>query len=226
MSTTATHVWSHTSLNCFGTCPKQFYHRYILKDVKFEESAASRRGNDVHAAMEARLKIKTPLPEDMPYEQFAAALDERPLLVEEELGIRKDGDWATWWDAYVYGRGKPDVVIMPDAGDHAVILDWKTGKVREDPAELETFAVLINARYPLITQFTGYYVWLTTPVALGQKHTLDRKQKWTTIQSTATEISERQKRNDFPATPNGLCKAWCSVLSCPHNGRRTKSRRS
>lgn len=211
------YTFSHTSVTCYDTCPKLFWHRYVAKDVVFEETDASRRGSAVHAALEARLKQKAPLPEDMPYEHLAKALDDRPLLVEERLGVRADGTLASWWADDIYGRGTPDVVILPAAGNQAVILDWKTGKAREDPAELETFAVLVHARHPDLTRFTGFYVWLANiPARLGTPHVLNWKRKWTELQKSVAEI---ETANTFPARPNGLCRNHCGVFACPHNGR-------
>jgi hypothetical protein len=242
------HVWSHTSLACWETCPRQFYHRYVAKDAVFESSPAAARGTLVHGAMEARLRYKAPLPEDMPYEKLAASLDGKPMVVEAPLGIQDDGGACDWWGPGVAGRGKPDVVILSD--ETACILDWKTGKIREDPTELETFAVLIHAHFPEIKKFTGYYIWLANGTAstvstIGSKYTLDWRKRWQTILKTSAEIGRAiQSLNGaahgtlnpirprggcasvpeglerFPPTPNGLCQKWCNALKCPHNGKR------
>ncbi len=47
-------VLSYTFLNTYDICPKQAFHRYVLKDIKFEGSDASRWGNTVHDAMDKR----------------------------------------------------------------------------------------------------------------------------------------------------------------------------
>jgi hypothetical protein len=245
-------IGSHTSFTCFETCPKQFYHRYIAKDAVFEDSPASRWGNLVHGAMEARLKRNEPLPEEMKkYEVYAAALGGKPLLIEEPLGVDLFRRPEKFWGEDVWFRGKPDVVVLDGRNPTAVIFDWKTGKRREDPAELETFAVLVNARYPLIEDFVGYYVWLASG-EIGTKHKLDWRKRWHQItgldalircalrnlsKSTdqtspgssitavqALDIPATQSlltaANAFPPRPNGLCKAWCNVMNCPHNGKR------
>lgn len=95
-------ILSYSAIACFERCPSQFYHRYILKDLKFESSPAIERGNKVHEALRRRLKHKRHLPADMPYEDVAASFDGKSLLVEEELGMREDGSATGYWDDDCY----------------------------------------------------------------------------------------------------------------------------
>ena len=107
------HVWSHSSLNCWQTCQRQFYHRYVAKDATFESSPQLERGNLVHDALKLRLTENKPLPEDMPYERFAAALPDKGLLVECPMGMSRAGEERDWWSADVFGRGRPDAEVLP-----------------------------------------------------------------------------------------------------------------
>ena len=53
-------AWSYSSLTNFETCPRQFKLLKIDKVVPFKETEAIRHGNEVHKALELRLKDKTP----------------------------------------------------------------------------------------------------------------------------------------------------------------------
>jgi len=47
---------SHSSLEVFMTCPKQYYHKYVARDVKFQPSYASEWGDNAHKHLELYIK--------------------------------------------------------------------------------------------------------------------------------------------------------------------------
>jgi hypothetical protein len=98
------------------------------------------------------------------------------------------------------------------ATDTAVLLDWKTGKVREDPFELEVQAVLFQAHEPIVEHLYGQYVWLREG-RRGKLHDVsDTKRTWARIQALANEIENSR----YDKTPGPLCN-WCPVKDCEHN---------
>ena len=42
--------WSYTALSTFTNCPKQYYHKYVAKDVKEVKSQQQIWGTSVHEA--------------------------------------------------------------------------------------------------------------------------------------------------------------------------------
>ena len=209
--------WSHTHLSTYDICPKQYYHKFIAKDLPREKTEQMTWGIAVHEGFEQRLKHKRPLPAEMTkYEKYAAALENLPIHVEANLGIRQDGTACDFFAKDVWGRGKADVaVIYPP---RALIVDWKTGKRREDASELETLAVLLKARFQEVTTFKGSYVWLQD-MAMGQEHDVSATDK--TLERVRRQQAEMQHNLDtefWPEKQGPLC-GWCPVISCRFNRR-------
>lgn len=212
-------IASHSFLDCFERCPKQAFRKYVAKDLPFVETEAMKWGNRVHLALEQRVRDKTPLPEDVAaYEKFAAALDAHTCHVEQKLGMTIGGRGTAFFSPNVWCRGKVDVAI-PRAPT-VLILDWKTGKPREDPAELERFAYMIRANNDELTTFKGRYVWLKED-RLGQGHALDPDRRLAADKRLMEQAEALRARDEpWPAHENGLCKQYCDDLSCAFNGRR------
>ncbi len=214
-------VASHTFLDTFARCPKQAYHKYVVKDLPFVETEAMKWGNRVHDALEKRVRDRAPLPEGMEaYEKFASPLDLHAYkLVEHKLGMTKDGRSSSFFGEQVWCRGKVDVALIN--GRTAFILDWKTGKRREDPAELERFAYLLRACFDALERFVGRYVWLKED-RLGDEHRLDPDRRLEADRRLMEQVEALQARGEpWPAHENGLCRQYCDVVSCPFNGRRS-----
>lgn len=212
-------IWSFSFLNSFEQCPHKTWHRYVLKDVPYVETPEQKKGNEVHTAMEHRLKGK-PLPKHLDrYEHFAAPLGKYEIQPEMKLGVDKDGGPCGFFDKGVWGRGKIDVPIV--VGDSAVILDWKTGKVWEDPFELQVQAVLLKARYSGLERIVGSYVWLNES-RVGVTYDLsDIDRTWDKIDTIMDEVGHREKMGVWEKKPGKLC-AWCPVKNCEHNPGREK----
>lgn len=213
-------VLSYTFLNTYDICPKQAFHRYVLKDCPFVGSDATRWGNTVHDAMDKRLSKGTPLPaECSQYEFYAASLDHLKPQTEMKLGIKRDGTPCSFWDDQVWYRGKADVVAMK--ANVAVLFDWKTNKnKREDGYELELHAMALHAAAPHLEKITGHYVWLQHN-AVGKPHDLSNVgETLECLQDKADEIEMCHKRGEWRTKEGPLC-GWCPVKSCGFN--RNKS---
>ena len=209
---------NHTLHNDFENCPRKAYHVRIAKDLPREEaSQAMLWGSEVHKAMENRINRGTPLPETMPYEHLC---NFGPYMVRAELklGIRENGKECGFFDSDVWARGVVDVEINHNPTLDAVLFwDWKTGKVREDPGELEFHAVLYRARRPKLERISGSYVWLQEQ-RVGKLHDLsDTPTKLEQIQRTQDDIGHRLAMGEqaFPPRQNPLCGTKDSSYDCP-----------
>jgi hypothetical protein len=207
-------VWSFSFLNSFLQCPHKCWHQYVLKDVPYVETPQMKAGNEVHTAMEKRLKGH-PLPKVYErYEFFVQPLGRYRIEPELKLGVTITGEPCPFFDASVWGRGKIDVPII--VKDSAVILDWKTGKVWEDPFELQVQAVLLKARHPELQRIVGSYVWLNES-RVGVIYDLaDTQTTWGKINGIMDEVGHREKMGVWEKKPGKLC-GWCPVKSCEHN---------
>lgn len=211
-------VLSFTFLNNFENCPRKAQHIYVLKDLpKQPETPEMKWGNQVHKAFEHRLRANVPLPADMQeYEPFAAAVEnaDGKKLVEENLAITAGGTATEFFGKDVFIRGKVDVAIIRD--NTAMVIDWKTGKPREEPFEMEVFGLMLKCKYPGITTVTGRYVWLKTN-ELGKQHDLSNfARTYNELRVRAKQIESMPEGAGWPATPNPLC-GWCPVKKCEFN---------
>ena len=212
-------VLSHTLLNTWLTCPHQCYRRYIAKDLPKEvKSKEQQAGIDAHQAVERRVREGKVLPAEMrDWEPLVAPLDAVSVEPEQKLGMAETGRPVDFWAGDCWLRGALDAPILLST-DTAGLWDWKTGKRREDPFELEIGALLLQAKRPEITRIVGRYVWLKDGV-MGDVHDLsDTARTFERVQMLGNEIATAIEDHRFEKTPGPLC-GWCSVMDCEHNRR-------
>ena len=211
-------ILSYTLVNDFENCPRKAYHVRVAKDVKQEPTPEMARGIAVHEAFEKRLKDDKPLPPDLgQFEPFALTLRNLKVKPEYMLGMTENGHGCDFFAKDVWFRGKADVAVRAADRTSAWLLDWKTGKVREDPFELECQAMLLWANHPELAHIEANYYWLRE-ARIGERHNLTPTRVQTTIRigRLANEMRECQEKNHWPARPNPLC-GWCPVWQCEHN---------
>jgi hypothetical protein len=108
-------AWSYTALTAFETCPKQFYHTRVAKDVPNPPGEAALWGQRVHKGLEDRVKDKTPLPPSLSgYEALAAKFDNAPgtVIVEQQICIDKNMQPTEWFSKTAWCRGVIDVGVI------------------------------------------------------------------------------------------------------------------
>ena len=211
---------SFTSANNFKTCKKKFFHTYVARDVSFDFTPAMEHGIRVHKAFEDRLKKGHSFAGEFShYEPFVRALfdaknEDMLMLIEQRLAVRADGTPCGSFDTDCFWNGRVDVALCGDKA--CVIFDWKTGKEREDPWELQVQAVLVYAAYPHLKVFKGHYVWLKND-AVGESHDLsDLHLTWTEMKALHQMVQRSLDTNYFPEQEGPLCK-FCPVYQCQFN---------
>lgn len=221
-------AWSYSAMNTFETCPRQYYAKHVSKEVPFVQNAAAKWGDDVHKALEAGIKDGTPLPANMAmYQRFLDAVKLRAqgiqgkLIAEQPVALTRDLEPVSWFTRKtaknpVWFRLKVDVTIH--AGKYGELLDWKTGKKKDDPDQLHLYALVAFILYPELETVNTGYVWLkegeiTPPVTYHRSQLQEMLQYWVDKYEV---LEEAFIRDDFPPRPSGLCHGWCEVKSCPH----------
>jgi hypothetical protein len=206
---------SYTSTRDFS-CKRRYYHQHIARDVERESTPAMEYGWLVHKAMEERLKDGIPLPDNLEqFEPFALGIECRPeglkVDVERRLGMRRDLSACDFHDPGCWWCGVLDVVIRRDST--ALLYDWKTGKRREDPAELKIHAALLKAHHPELETIKGRYVWLREEMA-GPVYDLSGfAQTRAEMERLDREIAHSLRTEYWPPQQSGLCP-YCAVKSC------------
>jgi hypothetical protein len=206
-------AWTYSSLEKFETCPRQYYHVRVKRDVKEPPTDATKWGEEVHTAMEHRVLNGTPLPEGMTqWEPLANKIEKLPgvKLCEQQMALDinfQPTDWKNSWT-----RGIADVLVVH--GNNAVVLDHKTGK-RKLTDQLALYAGYTFAYYPEVSTVTTGFIWLKDKkVDKEQFKREDVPAIWAKFLPKVRKLESAYDRDAWPCRPSGLCKGWCPVKQC------------
>ena len=208
-------ILSHTFLSNYENCPRKAWHMYIARDLPWEEATKEMiAGREVHELADKSLKNNLPQLAPDPVTTEYILNSDGIKEYEHKMAITEAGSACNWQVDMTWFRGIADVSIV--APPNALILDWKTGKKREDPTELEGFALLLKAHYPNLEYIGGAYVWLNHG-GMGALHDLSRapEKAYRRIKNQWEGLKARPLEKEWNATPNALC-GWCRVKTCEH----------
>lgn len=223
---------SHSSLNVFETCPRQYYAKYVSREVKFVQNPKAKWGDDVHKALESFLLAKgaQAMPSNMTqYQRFGEMMLERAarfggtLLAERSAAVKQDRTSTFYSDKSAWLGGKIDVTIHYPAVGKLEVFDWKTGKVKNDVTQLKMYAGFGLADFPDVQVVRSGFVWLeegdkaiTPPLVTSRPELPD---VWGIFQHKYNQLEDAYVRNAWPEKPNGLCKQYCDVVACAFHGK-------
>lgn len=214
--------WSYSHVDTFNTCPRQYEAKYVTKEVKFQETEATRWGNLVHAAAEDFVKFGAIPPSNIPYTpQFAWVKNRKGTKIAEgDFSVRRDYTPCGFFDHDVWCRSKIDVVVLRDDGI-AEVYDWKTGKPKTNRTQLMLYALLVMAKYPEIKEVRTGFIWLregqlTAPVGYLR---MNMDALWHHWECEYAQLKNARDLGVFTPKPSGLCKKWCDVVACDYHGR-------
>lgn len=210
-------AWSYSALTRYENCPKQYYHMNVRRDVKDADSEITLDGKIVHQALYERVIKDTPLPLPLKqYEKVAKKFVDTPGEKHGELKLALNHDFEPtgFFDNDVYLRAVIDLLIV--RGTHAIVVDWKTGKVKDDFTQIAMSAAVMSQYMPELETFTTAYVWLKSKNISPRSYSKhDFKDIWADLVPRAKRIELAISTTEFPAKPSGLCR-YCPVRSCPH----------
>lgn len=221
-------AWSHSRVNSFLTCPRKLYEESIAKNYPFQESEASRWGLKVHKALELRLSMGAELPANMSqYESRAASFENLAnsmgfeIHTELELAVNQSLEPCGWKDwNNCWARCALDLALIHPTDTAAVAVDWKTGKKKSDDKQLALQAAMIFRHYPHVQKVKSMFVWLKEAGEM-EPLTFNREQEprlWKQYLPIVRDMTDAATFGKWPAKPSGLCKQYCPVDSCRHNG--------
>lgn len=217
-------AWSYSALDSFETCPWRHYLTKVSKQVVEPQTEALTWGNQVHKALELRIKSRTDLPSNMvQWEPLAARLDNSArapgAVVETEQRMALNAEYrpTTYFAEDVWVRSITDITIVRE--DRAFIGDYKTGAPKPDSAQLRLTAAVTMHHKPYVNSVTNSFIWLKTNTLTTERFTrADLPTIWQEFAPRVQRFEAAIKENKFPKRPSGLCKKWCPVpLSmCEH----------
>lgn len=213
-------AWSHSALDTYKTCPKKYYHEKIKKDVKFTENEASSYGKQVHKAFENYIGKGEKLPFGMqqykPYlDKFAEAKGQK--LVEQRMAVTIEFQPTGYFDDDVWFRGQADLMVIN--GSNAIVVDYKTGKMKDSFDQLDLMAAAAFCLDTDIQNITAVFFWTKTKKLTSKHYERNEcRDIWARFIPQWQRLSTAVKTTDFPPRQNFLCKSYCDVKSCPYNG--------
>ena len=229
MSTTRTTVvpgfsWSYSQLSNYETCAKRYAHYNVLKDVSEPETDAQREGKELHKVFEDYLLgRRTDLP--LGYGPHRAMLDKikasgGKLYGEQKLAITSSFAPCTYFSKAPAAWFRTIIDIARVDGPTAAVLDWKTGKVKEDITQLQLMAAALFAHDPGIQRIKSALVFVNQghiePAEFVRE---DLTEIWSEVLPRVKKMERARAQQEYPPKPGGLCKRYCAVTSCPHHGR-------
>lgn len=220
-----TPAWSFSSLKTFEQCPRKFEAEKVTKEVPYTQSEAALYGEQLHKAAEEYVRDG---PEIDPRFKFIKPYLDRLIaipgekLCELKMGIKKqDGRLVAcdFFDRDVWFRGVADLVILN--GDVAYITDYKTSKNSRyaDMRQLKLMAAAVFLRYPQIKKIKMSLIFIVCRDFV--KDTVEREfglDIFADLAELLTALNTAYETNVWNPKPNGLCRQWCGVKDCPHNG--------
>lgn len=208
---------SFSRLATFEQCQQKFDYMYVSKSVQDKPTVHTEYGTRVHEKLELYGRGT------LPAEEFAAdpeagkykGLLDRVLsapgekLFEQQMSIRRDKTPCGWFDKDVWIRGIADVLVLN--GDDAIILDWKTGKPKENPTQLQLFAALVFEHYPAVQRVKSAFLWLKTGTLDDMTYKRAHlKHIWSALEPRFDKVQEVVDLGVYKAKPGPLCN-WCAA---------------
>ena len=140
-------------------------------------------------------------------------------LCEQQLAIDNGFEPCDWFSKETWCRAIIDLAIVKPP--HAIVFDYKTGKISSDFTQLTLAGVLLMLHMPEIETVDLSYLWTKDKKITSYERSLTRED----IKLVVTELMPRIKHYEkahriesFPARPGFLCKKYCPVKACPYHG--------
>lgn len=215
---------SYSRLSTFEQCESKFDYLYVSKRVQDQGSEVSEYGNRVHEVLE--LYGKGELDQATLSEEGKQTLGKWGKIVDKllaregekyfeyQMAVNADLQPVDWFASDVWIRSIADVLVVD--GDTAYCLDYKTGKVKDNPTQLQLFAAMVMWHFPQVTTVKTSFIWLKFNEVTNTKY--ERRfleSLWNGLRPRFQKVQEVIDLGVFKAKPSGLCP-WCPAKDiCP-----------
>lgn len=214
---------SYSAIKDFAGCPRRYHRVRIVRDVRSQETDATRYGTDVHKAFEDFILHNAELPEKYAhFLQYVAPLKRLTgeIKCEHKMAITAEFKPVDFFAPTAWMRGIPDFMALNHDTGVARVVDFKTGKNARfaDPDQLELMAALIFTHFPCIEKVRGMLLF----VVAGKHVTADFRREdlaliWSKWTRRALEIELNMRHGVWNASPSALC-GFCPLTPsmCEH----------
>lgn len=215
-------AWSYSALTGFETCPRQHHEMRILKAWPDPPGEAQLQGKVIHQHIEDRIGMGKTLPGFLTHVEPIIQKFETTKGVtraEYKLALNPQFQPVEFFAKDAWVRAVGDVVKVH--GENAFACDWKTGKYRDGDGQLKLQAATMFATWPHVNNIGIVYAFLKehrTIVRIFKREELPGI--WQEFLPRVKAMEKAIAEKNFPPNPSGLCRQYCNVLSCEHNGKR------
>lgn len=224
---------SFSRLSTFEQCPAQFDYLYVSKRVQGTSNEASEYGDRVHKVLEAKgrgtLDTGTlSLEGQQTLDRWGSVVDKimaRPgeKMFEHQMAVNRQLQPVDWFAKDVWIRSIADVLVVD--GDTAYCLDYKTGKVKDNPTQLQLFAAMVMWHFPQVNTVKTSFIWLKFDQVTNAKY--ERRflgALWSALEPRFDKVQEIIDLGVFKTKPSPLCP-WCAAKDlCPDAKLKGKKR--
>ena len=217
--------WSYSSIKLFETCPRKYEGERVTKEVPFTESEATIYGTELHLAAEEYIRDGKPIDPRFGFIQsYLDKLVDYPGTkhCEMKLGVKKkDGrlEACDFFDSKVWFRGVADLVIID--GNRAWVLDYKTGKSARyaDTRQLALMAAALFLKFKELEKIKTSLLFVVSKDFVAEDFNREYGLSvFGELNGLLTHRETAYNNGVWNPRPNGLCRKWCQVKSCPHYG--------
>jgi hypothetical protein len=215
-------TWSYSALMNYEQCGKKYYHLNVAEKghpdrVVDADSSFAEDGKIVHEALKARVISDKPLPLPMRhFERLAKPFANAPgdKHGEMKLALTREFEPCDYFAPNVWVRVVIDLAII--RGRVGIVVDWKTGKVKDDFTQMGLNAAVLSRWMPELDLLRTSYVWLQAGKLSPKIYSLeDLTGVWNNLLPRVAKMEQDRARLNLPAKQSKLC-GWCPVSQCPH----------
>jgi len=191
-------AWSHSSLKDFEGCQRRYHEVKVLKKYPFQETEATRYGNQVHKAIEDYIRDKKPIPPE--YAQFQPVVD--AMLGKSGRAL----------------AGIADILIVDDENLTAWVGDWKTGNNKyPDRDQLVLMSLLVFQHFPHIRKVNSALLFIVKNDMVKMQMQRDQAEAfWWKYRERTARLEASFENDVWNPNQTPLC-GWCQVTSCEFN---------
>lgn len=216
---------SYSGIKSFEGCPRKYHDTKVVKLYPREETDATLYGTTLHE--QAELYIKDGRPLDDSFRFIQPTLDSLVAMpgrkfTELEMAVKESLEVCDFKAPDYWCRGIADLVIVDDDNLSARVFDYKTGGNKyPDTDQLMLMSLLIFKHFPHVRRVSGGLLFVLKGTV--SKYKVQREQEhdlWWRWRERVAKLDAAHHHDRWPEKSSGLCRQYCEVTACHHNGRR------